>query len=280
MKTRYFKDKTVYITGGSSGIGLDIAKLLLKLGANLVLLARNKEKLNSSITILEKAKVSIVQKLNYLSVDVSHHQSVETSMKEAVSRFGEPDILICSAGILKYGGTFDTIGYLEFDELIKINFYGVRNIIHSLLEPLKSKKGQIVIISSAAGLFGMYGYTAYSASKAALVGLAESLRYELKPLGMQVKLVCPAEVDTPMIEGEDKTLPPEGQAMKKLPGTLDSDYVARKIVKAMRKQDFLVIPGFRAPLMYFLHRLTNGKISRIVSDLVIKITRAKMIVQN
>jgi 3-dehydrosphinganine reductase len=265
-----FNRKVVFITGGSSGIGFATARLLIRYGANVVLIARNSEKLEAAKNSLDAVKLVPDQTIDVISMDVGNPGEVNEKMKNAVETFGAPDILINSAGINKYADHFENITGDMFSEVINTNVNGVRNVTHALLPAMKEKKGHIVILSSAAALFGMFGYTAYGTSKAALMGFGESLRYELAPLGMPVTVVFPPEVDTPMNLDEAKTLPPEGRAMKSMAGLLEPDYVARVIVKAISKRKYFVIPGFQTRFLYFFHRLTNGVISRVVADLLVK----------
>jgi NAD(P)-dependent dehydrogenase (short-subunit alcohol dehydrogenase family) len=197
-------------------------------------------------------------------------------MKAAVEKFGPPDILVNSAGINKWADHFENITHDRFDEVMQINLYGVRNVTHALLGPMKKNKGHVVILSSAAGIFGMFGYTAYATSKAALLGFAECLRFELNPLGMSVTVICPPEVDTPMNLDEAKTLPPEGRAHKNMGGFLTPQYAARVILKAVAKKKYLYIPGHTTRFLAALHRQSNGWLTRVVSDAVIRKTRKKM----
>jgi NAD(P)-dependent dehydrogenase (short-subunit alcohol dehydrogenase family) len=263
-----FDGKMIYITGGSSGIGLEMGRIFAAQGANLLLLARNVEKLREAC--------ATARKIGMMSVDVADLADVEQKMKTALETYGAPDILVCSAGINKYADHFENITHAMFDEVIKINLYGPRNMTHTLLPAMKPKKGHVVILSSAAGLFGMYGYTAYGTSKAALLGLCDSLRYELKPLGMKLTVVCPPEVDTPMNIDEAKTLPQEGRAVKSLGGFLTPEYAAQVIVKAIAKEQYLFIPGASTRFLYLLHRLSNGWLTRMTSDTVIWMARKKM----
>ena len=265
-----FSRKIVYITGGSSGIGLETGKHLARYGADIVLIARNPEKLKAAKISMEAFIIRPDQTISVLSMDVGNPAEVYEKMKDVIATFGAPDILINSAGINKYANYFEDITPEMFDEVMHINVNGVRNVTHALLPAMKQKKGHVVILSSAAGLFGMFGYTAYGTSKAALMGFAESLRYELAPLKMPVTVVFPPEVDTPMLLDEAETLPAEGRAMKNMAGFLMPDYVARVIVKAILKKKYFVIPGFTTRFLYFFHRITNGVITRLGSDLIIK----------
>ena len=136
---------------------------------------------------------------------------------QAIKEFGTPDILINSAGIISCD-YFGNISYDSFDAVMKINLYGIRNMIAEVLPAMKPRGGHIVIISSAAGLMGMSGYTAYGTSKFALVGFAECLRGELKQQGIHLTIVCPPEVDTPMLLDEMKTISSEIRILKNMSG--------------------------------------------------------------
>jgi len=268
-----YKNKTVYITGGSSGIGLATAGRFAALNADILLIARSAGKLDQAKTALGKTGTG---KIETLSLDVGDHSLVYEKMKEAVNTFGAPDILILSAGINTAADHFENISHGMFNTVMDINVNGVRNLIHALIEPMKKKKTHVVILSSAAALFGMFGYTAYASSKAALMGFAESLRYEFKPLGMPVTIVFPPDVDTPMNDEEAKTLPPQGRAMKEVAGMLTPEFTAKEIVKAIDRKTYFFIPGRQTKFLYFLHRISNGALTRFISDALIRKAERKL----
>lgn len=269
------EDKVVYITGGSSGIGLETARLFASLGAHVAVFARNPERLEQARLDIELHRRSLSQKVFSLSMDVADHEDVDHKMASAMKDFGIPDILIANAGV-GYADRFMNIPFEEFAAIMKTNVFGVRNTIAALLPSMKDRGGHIVIVSSAAGLMGMYGYTAYGTSKYALVGFAECLRSELKPLGIPVTLVCPAEVDTPFVPREAQTLPPESRAVKSFCGLIKPDRVARAIVRGVSKRKFLVIPGMLTNIMYVSHRLTGGVLTRATSDLVVRFVQWRL----
>ena len=269
MKAKqYFANKTVFITGGSSGIGLAVAQILAAAGSNLVLFARGEKRLAEVCDQLVK-KTGTTNKVGYFPLDVADHSDVEQKIGLAVEKYGAPVILINSAGVGS-ADYFDNIAYEAFDRTMQINLYGTRNTISAVYPFMKQQGfGQVVIISSFAGLVGMYGYSAYGTSKYALVGLAEVLRSEFVKDNIAVTLFCPPEVRTPLIEEEAKTLPKEVRAIKSLAGLLEPAEAANALVRAIKKKRFLTIPGFAAKLLYFNHRYTNGHLSRFFSDLII-----------
>jgi short-subunit dehydrogenase len=155
---------------------------------------------------------------------------------------------------------------------MKINVYGTRNTISAILPYMKQKGGgHIVNISSMAGLIGMYGYSLYAATKYALVGLTECLRSELKRDNIQVTLICPPEVKTPFIEKEAAALPPESRVVKTLAGLLTPEQTAKAIVRGVKSGKFLVVPGIAAKSLYFWHRVSNGFLTRLPSDWIVKL---------
>lgn len=272
----FFTNKLVFITGGSSGIGLATAGKLASKGCDVILFARNQKRLDHAVKDIQLVLTNgSKQRINAISMDVADHNDVESKLKTAVETYGTPHILINCAGI-GGGDYFENISYEQFDALMKINLYGTRNTIYSLLPFMKQAgHGQIVNIASVAGLVGMFGYTLYSTSKYALVGFSECLRSELKRFNIKVSLICPPEVSTPLIEEEAKTLPPEARAVKNLAGLLTPDQAANAIVKAIKKKKFFVVPGLMAKGTFFFHRLTNGISTRLTSDMVVSLVRWK-----
>ncbi|MBN1654392.1 MAG: SDR family NAD(P)-dependent oxidoreductase [Deltaproteobacteria bacterium] len=266
---RCFQNRLVFVTGGSSGIGLETARLLAAKGAHIVLLARDLKKLAAAREEIESSRRAPHQRVATISVDVTDMAELQAKLDKAVVELGPPDILINSAGVPR-GDYFERISLEQFDRVIKTNLYGVRNTTAALLPRMKARGGQIVIISSAAGLVGVYGYSAYCSSQFAVVGLAECLRSELKRHGISVTLVCPPEVNTPVLTEKAETLPPEARAVKGLAGTLTPEYTAIKTVEAVQKKRFLTIPGRVFPLQYFAHSLSVGTTTRFISDAVIR----------
>lgn len=117
------------------------------------------------------------------------------------------------------------------------------------------RQGHIVLISSGAGLIGMYGYTAYSPTKFALRGLAESLRGEMKLIGVDVSIVYPPDTDTPQLEEENKTKPIETKIITGTANTWSAESVAFEIVQGIQKKSFAINPGFEMALLSRLHSL-------------------------
>jgi 3-dehydrosphinganine reductase len=259
-----FNGKNVVITGGSSGLGLAIAKKLAIKGARVILIARDKEKLEVAKNQIMRAGGSA----HIFSSDVSSIESITETFKKIVSEVGEPDILINSAGVLREG-YFDQLPVEIFREVIETNYFGVLNSIKAALPFIIKRRGRIVNISSVAGLMGVFGYTAYCSSKFALAGLSESLRYEMKPLGVKVHLVCPSEFVSAMTLSLNDTRTPENKAHTLTIPEYDVDTMVKDTIKGMERNKYLIVPGLLCRLTVWAAR-SFPAITRMVSDCRIK----------
>ncbi len=267
----YYSGKTVYITGGSSGIGLAAAVLLASYGANVFIFARNKEKLKKAIAKIEASKKSAAQRFAAVSLDVSENRAVRKAMEKAVKEFGAPDVLINSAGVA-YCNDFENTSFEKFDEEIKIDLYGVWNVCEALVPVMKARgAGHIVNISSMAGLVGVYGYTAYSAAKFGLIGFSESLRGELKPSGINVSVLCPPDTDTPQLHEENKTKPAETKAIAGNAGLYQPDFVARVMLRDTLKKKLIIIPGLDGRFAFIMKRLFPWLVEMVMDGAVKKV---------
>lgn len=249
------------ITGGSSGIGLATAKLLVRRGASVVIVARQENKLRTALaeldSVCQQQKVTEYEakpRLIARAVDVSNREQVEELASSLQDEYGPLDVLINCAGVT-HPGYFENLPYEVFDELMRIDFFGTLNMCRSFVPSMKGRGGHVVNVSSAAGLYGIFGYTAYSAAKFAVVGFSQALRSELKPYNVWVSVVCPPDTDTPQLAYEEQLKPPETRAIARTASVLSADEVARHIGNCLFRDRFLVIPGFQAKLAYVAARL-------------------------
>ncbi len=248
-----FKGKLVYITGGSSGIGLATAKLLAAAGASVMIFGRRQLVLDEALKQIQSCGVSSEQKFDGRSMDVSKRDRVVSVLASAVAEFGIPDILINCAG-RAYPRCFKDISYEQFDDTLKTNLYGIWNTCSILVPHMKVKGGLIVNVSSMVGFMGVFGYCDYAASKFAIVGFSESLRSELKKHNISVQVLCPPDTDTPGFATENITKPAECLAISASTKIMSSDAVAKELIDGIQKKTFMIIPGFEGKLSYFLKR--------------------------
>jgi NAD(P)-dependent dehydrogenase (short-subunit alcohol dehydrogenase family) len=272
MKT--FEGKSVYVTGGSSGIGLSTAKLLAGSGADVVIFARTEERLEQALKEIKGQGRSDGQRFSSMQLDVSEHQEVNRVMSLAVESFGIPDLLINAAG-KAHPRHFEDIPYEQFDEIMKTNFYGVWNTVKALVPHMKKRGGHIVNIASMAGFIGVFGFSDYAASKFAMMGFSETIRSELKRYGIRVSVLCPPDTDTPGFELENRTKPEETKAISGTVKLMDPDDVARALIRGVRKGRFMIFANAEGRLVYLLKRLAPSLLDWVIERDVKKVQAGK-----
>jgi 3-dehydrosphinganine reductase len=253
MKYNYAKSH-VLVTGGSSGIGLAVAKYAASLGANVTIAARRIELLESSAQEIVKAR-SADTFVQTLAVDVSHEDEVHAALCGLIADRGLPDVVVNCAGIT-HPGEFTEMSTEIFRWNMDINYFGTLYVLKSLVPGMIRRRSGIVInISSAVGLLNVYGYTAYGASKYAVVGLSEALRMELKPHSVQVSLAIPADTNTPQLEYELKYKPEITKQITKVAGLMEPEEVAKDILDLAARGKYLILPGNDTKFLYTVLRL-------------------------
>lgn len=260
--------KTVVVTGGSSGIGLDIAKAYTKQGANIILLARNQARLNEALKECKALVKSDTQHVLAFSVDVSNQVQLANAVTAIKKQVGMPDLLVLSAGIVA-SERFIEQSDEDFDAIIQTNLLGSRAVARAFLaDMIEQKSGQICFISSLGGIISTYGYSAYGASKFAVIGMAGCMRQELAEYNIGVSVVCPPEVDTPMVTKESEHILPQTRFIKDLGGTLQPKTVTKATLKGIAKNRFIIVPGFMAKLSYWQARVFPRTFAAFVQLLV------------
>jgi len=188
----YFKNKVIWITGATSGIGEALAKQVATYQPKLILSAR-REKLLQEVArdCAEKGAECVV-----LPLDVSQPEQILTAAKTIETQFPQIDILINNAGISQRSYTKDT--HLEVDrKIMEVNFFGNIALTKAVLPKMLAKNsGQIVVMSSVVGHFGFKSRSAYAASKHALHGFYESLYIENQHNNLKVNIICPGRIQT------------------------------------------------------------------------------------
>ena len=269
-----FTNKRVFITGGSSGIGLSTANLLARKGSHIIIFARGKERLEDAKNEITGNAISEDQEFSCMKLDVSNYKEVETVMSDAVKIFGAPDVLINCAG-RAYPHYFEKITFEQFDETMKTNFYSIWNTVRVLLPYMRKKGGHISNVSSIAGFIGVFGYTDYCASKFAIIGFSGALKSELKQYGIALSVLCPPDTATPGFEAENRTKPEETKAIAANARLMHPDKVAEEFMKGIAKGKFLIIPGLDGKLTYIAKRLFPGLVDCVMDKTIKKVGKQK-----
>ncbi|MGH2934340.1 MAG: SDR family oxidoreductase [Gaiellaceae bacterium] len=183
-------EKAALVTGGSSGIGLAIARALAEEGFGLTLASRRAEKVEAAAAELGASASA---------ADVSKAEDCERLVAEHCARFGRLDVLVNSAGV-GIGGTVDSLPPKHLDLQLGVNLRGLFLVTQAAIPLLRESRGLIVNLASIAGTQPTPGLATYGATKAAVISLTRSLNEELDADGVRACAICPAFVDTPMAQ--------------------------------------------------------------------------------
>ncbi len=260
-----FKGKLALITGGSSGIGLALAQQLAREGANVWILARRKEPLQSAYQALFSYNG---QRHGMLSTDVSDWKQVQAAVEKLQREAGVPDLLINSAGVT-HPGYVQEIPVEIFHQMVEIDYLGIVHTVKAVLPGMLERgSGHIVNISSGAGYIGLFGYTAYGAAKYAVRGFSDVLRAEVKPLGVQVSVVFPADTDTPQLAYENQFKPFETREITGNGGVTPPQKTAHAILDGVRRGKYVIVPGLQNSLAYRLSGLLGNAVYPVMDMMV------------
>jgi 3-dehydrosphinganine reductase len=253
-----YENKLALVTGGSSGIGLSLAKALAARGTHVFILARRLEQLEVALKEIEGLRLNAQQKFGVISADVSNPGQIKEKLVDFIQRYGCPDILINAAGVVHPGE------FIELDDeltawMINVNYLGTAYVTRQVAPGMVTRKsGLIINFSSVAGYVALfYGYTAYCGSKYAVRGFTDALRLEMKPRGVQVAIVFPADVDTPQhdyeIQHQTGLVKAFHQVLVNLFNgkVISPDQVANEVLKDAAKGRYIINPGPDAKFGYF-----------------------------
>jgi 3-dehydrosphinganine reductase len=247
----FYKGKSVLLTGGSSGIGYAAAERLLKAGAHVTLVARRTQ-------VLEEAKAKLGgENVHVLALDVSREDDVARVVGDHVAAH-PTDVLINNAGVVM-PGRFLELDAKHFREMMDINYFGTVHMCRAVIPHLVGRGGGAVLnVSSMAGAIGIYGYTAYAASKFALIGFSEALRGEMWPHKVQVSVCLPPDTDTPQLAFENQFKPKETKAIAGTVKTMSAKDVAEQMLAGQAAGRFEIVPGFDGRMTLVAQRWVPG----------------------
>ncbi|GGG50624.1 3-ketoacyl-ACP reductase [Bizionia arctica] len=207
------KNRKAIITGGSRGLGKATALAFAKEGIDIAITGRNEAALKETVIELEAYGVNAI----YAVFDVSNYEEVKTGISSLLTKLGSVDILVNNAGIAAFG-TFNEMEVSQWTQIIQTNVMGMYYVTKEVLPHLISKnEGDIINISSTAGLSGNASTSAYSASKFAVIGMSESLMKEVRKNNIRVCTLTPSTIASDMSidlgiankDSEDSVLQPE-----------------------------------------------------------------------
>ncbi len=235
---KIFERKVVLISGACAGIGRALALRFAHAGARLVLLDLEQQALDSLVQHLAEHHTG--EALG-LCCDVADAEAVRHAVTLAIDHFGGIDVLVNNAGVT-HRSTFAETDLAVFQRVMAVNYFGALHCTHAALSSLIERRGQIIVMSSLSGFAPLLYRSAYNASKHALHGLFETLRYEIRGSGVNVMLVCPGFTATDLrknaLVGDGSRAPQPPLAMGKVASPQD---VAEAIYHAALKRRRLLV---------------------------------------
>lgn len=253
----YWQDKVVIVTGGSSGLGKQIAARFAEAGARVVIAARGSEKLAATAAELSHGG----RKVLAVPADVTRQADVDNLIDETMRRFGQLDVLVNNAGRSARGDVLSTTAE-DFQELMDLNLTALVRCTRAAATHLLATRGHVVNIGSLAAKSASRYMGAYAATKFAVAAYSQQLRLELGPQGLHVLLVCPGPIasSTPRVysEAELAKLPESarqpGAGVKV--GRLQPEQIAAAILRACEKRRPEIVLPRKARLLFAISQLS------------------------
>lgn len=218
--------RCVWITGGGSGIGLEVARQLVEAGSCVVISGRSLTKLEAACDTI--AELNLAGNIHSIPCDVTDLVSVNSAWKQLIEQHGTPELVILNAGDHQPVNLND-FDPSVFERLMKVNFHGVINCLSAIIPTFcQRRSGQIGVVASVAGYQGLPTASAYGASKAALINASEALYPELKLQGIDLSLINPGFVRTPLTD----------QNTFEMPFLMDVQPAAKAMINGLHKKHF------------------------------------------
>jgi NAD(P)-dependent dehydrogenase (short-subunit alcohol dehydrogenase family) len=235
-----FRDKSVFITGASSGIGAGLAEAFAREGARVALAARRLDKLDEVKARVDAAGGQALA----VACDVTDRASIDAAVARAAEAFGGIDVAVANAGF-GVNGPFERLGTDDYRRQFDTNVFGLIDTAYAVLPYLKASQGRLGLVSSVLGRIGAPTTSAYNASKFAVVGFGESIYYELADAGVSVTVILPGVVESEFRRIDNKGVFRE-ERRETAPAWLivPTERAAREIVGALyRRKPEAVITG-------------------------------------
>lgn len=259
----FYRGKKVFVTGGSSGIGRAAAVMLAKWGASVAIAARGQKRLDETLAALNAVGGS-GQVFHAVSVDIADRDAVKAAAIEVVNALGGIDVVVNNAGIAHPCTVLETPDQV-FEDMMQVNYFGTVNVTRAFLPYLyEQKSGNVCMVASMLGFMGIYGYTAYAASKYAVTGFSDCLRQELIDHNIGITVVFPPDTDTPQLAEENRIKPPETKAISGEVKTLSADEVALCALEAVANGKYHVVPGAMGKFTYWMQRHFPGVVRFVI----------------
>ena len=261
-----FKNKTIWITGASSGIGKALTLAFSDLEANVIISSRNIDKLQEVKSLCKNSN-----QVKVLKLDLDDYSFIDKTTQTAISLFGEIDILINNGGISQRSLAIDT-GMTVDKRIFNTNYFGTIALTKAMLPYFSARKnGHFVVVTSVVGKIGTPLRSSYAASKHALHGFFDSLRAEVYTDNIDVTLICPGYVKTDV---SINALVGDGSQQNTMDKATENGLLpkvfAQKMIKAIaHKKQEVVIGGKLEKLAVYLKRFAPKIVAKLIRKLAV-----------
>jgi NAD(P)-dependent dehydrogenase (short-subunit alcohol dehydrogenase family) len=262
-----FAGSVVFITGASSGIGAALSLEFAREGADVVLAARRRDRLESVAAgigaIGRRAVVALC--------DVTREGDLERAAAAGRAAFGKLDVVVANAGF-GVTGVLERLSLDDYRRQLETNVFGVLRTVYATLDDLKKSRGRLVVIGSVSGYIALAGSSPYSMSKFAVRALADSLGHELAEHGVSVTLISPGFVESEIRQVDNRGILRTEKPAPRIPApmVLATPTAARKIVGAVARRRREVVITALGKVSVFLHRHAPGLLAQIIRRFAIK----------
>jgi uncharacterized protein len=262
-----FAGSVVFITGASSGIGAALSLEFAREGADVVLAARRRDRLESVAAGIG----AIGRRAVVAPCDVTREGDLERAAAAGRAAFGKLDVVVANAGF-GVTGVLERLSLDDYRRQLETNAFGVLRTVYATLDDLKKSRGRLVVIGSVSGYIALAGSSPYSMSKFAVRALADSLGHELAEHGVSVTLISPGFVESEIRQVDNRGILRTEKPAPRIPApmVMATPTAARKIVGAVARRRREVVITALGKVSVFLHRHAPGLLAQLIRRFAIK----------
>jgi uncharacterized protein len=262
-----FAGSAVFITGASSGIGAALSLEFAREGADVVLAARRRDRLESVAAGIG----AIGRRAVVAPCDVTREGDLERAAAAGRAAFGKLDVVVANAGF-GVTGVLERLSLDDYRRQLETNVFGVLRTVYATLDDLKKSRGRLVVIGSVSGYIALAGSSPYSVSKFAVRALADSLGHELAEHGVSVTLISPGFVESEIRQVDNRGILRTEKPAPRIPApmVMATPTAARKIVGAVARRRREVVITALGKVSVFLHRHAPGLLAQLIRRFAIK----------